>query len=63
MHALHNPADPRVDIAAIREVAARGERWVDLVETAEQQHGRIRLYSDEPARDAYARILGVLRGL
>ncbi|WP_412507835.1 hypothetical protein [Roseovarius sp. SYSU LYC5161] len=52
-----------MDIAAIRAVAARGGRWVDLVEAAEQQHGRIRLYSDEPARDAYARILGVLRGL
>lgn len=33
VHALHNPSDKRVDIAAIRDVATRGGRWVDLIET------------------------------
>ncbi|WP_397541307.1 alpha/beta hydrolase [Roseovarius salis] len=63
VHALHNPSDPRVDIAAIREIAARGGAWVDLVEAPEQEHGRIRLSRDEPARDAYRRITGFLAGL
>lgn len=60
VHALHNPADPRVDIAAIRAVAERGGPWVELVEAPEQEHGRVRLFRDEPAREAYGRILRFL---
>ena len=60
VHALHNPQDKRVDIAAIREIAGIGGDAVELVESDRQQHGRVRLHSDEPVREAYARILGFL---
>ncbi|MBK1636320.1 alpha/beta hydrolase [Rhodovulum adriaticum] len=60
VHALHSPADPRVDIAAIRQVARIGGAAVELIESEAQQHGRVRLSPDEPARDAYRRIIGFL---
>jgi len=60
VHALHNPSDKRVHIPFIRKLAEIGGRHVELVESDDQLHGRIRLTPDEPVRDAYARIIGFL---
>lgn len=63
VHALHGPGDELVDIRFIREIARIGGDAVELVESEDQQHGRVRLHPKEPPRDAYARIIGFFDGL
>jgi len=61
--ALHSPNDHRVEIQFIQRVAEIGGEHVDLLESRDQNHGRIRLHPEEPVRDAYRRIIGFLDGV
>ena len=58
--ALHHPADPKIDIASIRALAARDPK-VKLTETSADEHGGFAKTASEPPRKVFGRILGHVR--